>query len=493
MKRLLIFLITACTLIASCSKEQGGTGPGFTALETDKTSLSFAAEGGEQTLTVTASEKVFAVPGENWFSASTASGGTGKTVVTVKASANDSASGRTSRLAIVAGDEQKYVDIIQAAPSDNAAWAAARRLGAGWNLGNQMDAFANEKSDETCWGNPRTDQPLFDALKKAGFASVRIPVTWMGHIDDSDGYKIEEAWLDRVAEIVGYAEKAGLNAIVNIHHDGADSEHWLDIKSAAADDSVNSAIIEKLTAVWKQIAERFADKGDFLIFESLNEIHDGGWGWGANLTDGGRQYACLNEWNQAFVDAVRSAGGNNASRYLGVPGYSANPGYTMDYLKLPKDTVADRLMVAVHCYDPYDYTLDAKYGEWGHTAKAASIGSEKEIEDLFKKLFNKYVAAGIPVYLGETGCVNRATEREQAFQRYYLEYVCKAARTYGMAPFIWDNGAKGAGNECHAFFDHATGEYCSPEARAAMETVIKAVNTEDEDYTLATVYANAPK
>ena len=31
--------------------------------------------------------------------------------------------------------------------------------------------------------------------------------------------------MDRVAEVVGYAENAGLNAIVNIHHDGADSEY----------------------------------------------------------------------------------------------------------------------------------------------------------------------------------------------------------------------------------------------------------------------------
>ena len=100
---------------------------------------------------------------------------------------------------------------------------------------------------------------------------------------------------------------------------------------------------------------------------------------------------------------------------------------------------------------------------------------------------------GIPVYIGESGCVNRSSEREQAFQRYYLEYMCKAAKTYGMAAFIWDNGAKGAGTECHAFFDHATGQYCSDEAKAAMETVVKAFTADDENYTLDTIYTNAPK
>jgi hypothetical protein len=33
-----------------------------------------------------------------------------------------------------------------------------------------------------------------------------------------------------------------------------------------------------LFRVWTQIAERFKDKGDWLVFESLNELQDGGWG-----------------------------------------------------------------------------------------------------------------------------------------------------------------------------------------------------------------------
>ena len=141
----------------------------------------------------------------------------------------------------------------------------------------------------------------------------------MGHIGDAPEYKIEDAWLDRIAEVVGYAEAAGLNAIINMHHDGADSNHWLDIKTAAANPSVQSQILDQIGAMWGQIADKFRDKGDFLIFESFNEIHDGGWGWGANRSDGGNQYRCLNEWNQAFVDAVRASGGENSDRILGVP------------------------------------------------------------------------------------------------------------------------------------------------------------------------------
>ena len=148
----------------------------------------------------------------------------------------------------------------------------ARWLGMGWNLGNQLDAIAEGVSNETVWGNRPVTQVTFDKLAAAGFTSVRIPVTWMGHIGSAPEYKLEESWLKRVEEVVGYAEKAGLNAIVNIHHD---DNYWLSMKKAIQGEEQNEAIKAQLKAVWTQIAARFKDKGHFLLFEAMNEIHDG--------------------------------------------------------------------------------------------------------------------------------------------------------------------------------------------------------------------------
>ena len=322
---------------------------------------------------------------------------------------------------------------------------------------------------------------------------MRIPVTWLGHIGSAPDYKIEEAWLNRVAEVVGYAEKAGLNAVVNMHHDGADSAYWLDIKSAAKDPAVHQQILEQITAMWGQIALKFKDKGEFLIFESFNEIHDGGWGWGDNKKDGGKQYKCLNEWNQAFVNAVRAAGGKNADRILAVPAYCTNVDIAIESFVMPEDSAKDRLVLALHCYDPYDYTLPANKSEWGYTAdpaKKVAGDNEAELEKVFKKISTNFIAKGIPVYMGEFGCVNRATEREQKFQQYYLRYYAKLAQIYGIPCMVWDNGAKGAGNEKHAFFDHATGAYCSVEARSAIQAL---VDSYTNTLSLEDVYKNAPK
>ena len=267
-------------------------------------------------------------------------------MVTVNVEANTATSPRQTNISVVAGEEKMYVEILQAAAEEgtsggngggnngggtndpvndgNLAWQMAERLGAGWNLGNHFDAFNNGVAGETAWGNPKATAATFRKVKAAGFKTVRIPVTWLGHIGEAPDYKIEEAWLDRVAEVVGYAEAAGLNVIINMHHDGSEGKYWLNILGASRNEAVQQQIKEQVGAMWGQIADKFKNKGDFLIFESFNEVHDGSWGWGANRNDGGKQYKCLNEWNQAFVDAVRASGGQNADRILGVPAYCTN-------------------------------------------------------------------------------------------------------------------------------------------------------------------------
>ena len=504
----ILYTLTALFLSVACGKVDQQE-PEKVALFADKTELIFTSEGGSQSITVTTSEKLYVVVNEKWLTAKQgAKTADNKVQVTFTAAENSATQDRGVRVSLVAGEEKLYVDVKQAAaekkeepggetpivPDNNGsvAWKMLDKFGLGWNLGNQMDAHNNGVAGETAWGNPKATQATFTKVKAAGFTTVRIPVTWLGHIGDAPEYKIEEAWLNRVAELVGYAENAGLNAVINIHHDGGDSKYWLNIKGAAKNAEIQAQVLAQIDAVWTQIAEKFKDKGDFLVFEAFNEIHDGGWGWGDNQNDGGKQYQCLNEWNQKFVDAVRATGGNNATRILGIPAYCTNVDIAINSFVMPEDAVENRLMVSVHSYDPYDYALSATKSEWGHTAdnsKKVAGDNELQIRTMFEKIYVNFIQKGIPVYMGEFGCVNRATEREQAFQQYYLKYFTKAAKVYGVPCFIWDNGAKGAGNECHAFIDHATGEYSSSGAEAAMRAMTTAYRS---DYSLEDIYKQAP-
>lgn len=74
----------------------------------------------------------------------------------------------------------------------------------GWNLGNALDANNDGVSSETAWGNPTITQTLLTKVKEAGFQVVRIPITWLGHIGNAPNYTIEESFLNRVSEVVGY-------------------------------------------------------------------------------------------------------------------------------------------------------------------------------------------------------------------------------------------------------------------------------------------------
>ncbi len=504
----MLHILAAMLMLISCGEKGGTPVTPEVKLSASPMTLDFPAEGGEKTFTVTSASNPNLSPWEKWYTVNKGpwNEAASKADVTVTAPENKSTEALSGKISVVCGEEKIYVEISQAAgkennngnkaefpvPDEGAAWTAARKFGIGWNLGNHFDAHVNEVSSETGWGNPKATQATFDKVKAAGFNTVRIPVTWMGHIGEAPDYHIEDAWLDRVAEVVGYAEKAGLNVILNMHHDGADSKYWLNIASAAASPAVHQQIMDQISAMWKQIAEKFSDKGDFLVFEAFNEIHDGKWGNGANRTDGGRQYKCLNEWNQVFVDAVRSAGGGNADRYLGIPAYCTNVDIAIETWEMPEDNTDGRLMVSVHCYDPYDYTLPATKSEWGHTAAASKKvagDNEADLEAVFRKLYDHFMTRDIPVYLGEFGCVNRETVREQAFQQYYMKYFAKLSKLYGIPSVLWDNGAKGHGNERHAYFDHGTGEFCSPEAEAAVKALVGSYNN---DLTLKQIYDSAP-
>ena len=471
-------------------------------LGVDKTSLSFDRFGGEASFTVTSSQQPSVSTDAAWCGVKAGTiDASHETVVTVQAAANRTDKARSGTVTVSCGSEKVSVSLSGEAYTVSTASATAltpkmvfEAMGPGWNMGNHMDAISNGVASETVWGNPKCTQATFDGVKKAGFKAVRICVTWEGHIGDAPAYILEEKWLARVEEIVGYAEKAGLVAIVNTHHD---ESYWQDIAKAYNNATQNEKVKDEVFCVWTQIARRFADKGEWLVFESFNEIQDGGWGWSdAFKANPQAQYKVLNGWNQVFVDAVRAAGGKNATRWLGVPGYAASPGFTIAGLELPKDhTGANRLMVAVHDYDPYNYTLsDPLVRQWGHTADKSlrcSDTDEQNVIAVFDQLKEAYLDKGIPVYLGEMGC-SRHSDADYPYQKYYMEYFCKGASDRGLPMFLWDNGAAGTGPEKHGYIDHGTGAFVDQKAKELVDLMVKAVTEKDPAYTLQSVYDAAP-
>ena len=506
MRKLIPILAFSVSLLCCCGKTPDTpvtpTPEAPTAITVSPVSLSAAQAGGSYDLTITAPARpTLTLP--SWITKTDGTYKDYKITFTLKVAANDSYEPREADVTVKAtGAADVTVKVSQAAREvikdptlpDNAAVARTQELGLGWNMGNHFDAYANGVSSETAWQGKKATQATFDGLKDKGFTSVRIPVTWMGHIGDAPDYTLEDAWLNRVYEVVGFAENAGLKVILNTHHDEnhgeADGHHWQNLKGAVDNAATNAEVKEEIQAVWSQIAVKFKDKGDFLMFESFNElIYGDEW---YSTKDDEKRCNVINEWNQVFVDAVRATGGNNATRWLGVPGYAASPNY-LKYLAVPKDD-AGKIMLAFHCYDPYDYTIGEKQlANWGHTGTAYKNG-EEEIKTLFNSIYTNYVAKNIPIYMGEFGCSmrNKSDAKAWAYYLYYLEYFVKAAKVFGISAFLWDNGADGYGQERHGYVDHGSGEYTA-NGREPVEAMVKAWRTTDVTYTLQSVFDSAPK
>ena len=427
------------------------------------------------------------------------------TPIAIKAGVNLTSAERKTEVKLSYGSDSKTITVSQTAVGEIEVAHAEEltpqkvfeTIGLGWNMGNHFDAISNGVSGETLWGNPKCTQATFDGVKAAGFKSVRIPITWMGQFGGAPDYKIKDAWMDRIAEVVGYAHNAGLVTIINMHHDENHADdHWQDIAGAANNAALNETIKSTLFALWTQIAERFKDCGEWLIFEPFNELNDGGWGWSSEYqANPSKQNNVLNEWLRVFVTAVRATGGENATRWLTLPGYCANIDFTIKGLVIPEDYVDNnRFIVAVHDYDPYNYTLnDNGLDEFGHTAAADKCGGkESEVTSPMAQVKEAYLDKGIPVYIGEMGCSMMTGERGIAFKKYYHEYFVKACHDYGLPAVLWDNGAEGAGNEHHGYIHHGTGKYMSDSAKAYIDLMVKAMYTSDPSYTLDSVYNSAP-
>lgn len=295
----------------------------------------------------------------------------------------------------------------------------------GWNLGNSLDATGGSGlNTETSWGNPVTTKELILAVKDAGFDGVRIPVTWFNHTDSS--FNVDKEWFDRVQTVVDYAYDEGMYVIINSHH-----EDWNDPYESSYKETS-----KKLKKLWKQIAERFEDYGERLIFEGMNEPRwkNTNYEWNGGNTEG---RDTVNKLNADFVSAVRATGGNNKYRALMIPTYAASD-QSLNGFTVPEDK---SLIVSVHAYSPYNFAMNANGTSSFDTSKSSDTSGLKWLADT---LYDRFISKGTGVIIGECGTINK---NNLADRLNWAGYFPKLFGEKGIPIFLWDNNAYGTGNE----------------------------------------------
>lgn len=299
----------------------------------------------------------------------------------------------------------------------------------GWNLGNTFDAPDGEMS----WGMPATTKEMIEKVHELGFNTIRIPISWHKHVGPAPEYTIDEAWLERVETVVGYALDLGMYVIINSHHDNG-------VYYPAPENEENGKTY--LNAIWTQIATHFKDADHHLIFQTMNEPRIEGasyeWSIDAKNPDCMAAVEVINQLNQTAVDAIRATGGRNAERWVIVSAYAGSPQSSItSKFRLPEDP-AGKLIVSVHAYSPYNLCLNVNSPESTYTDRMAS-----DFTGFMKSVNYKFVKDGIPVIIDEMGCINKNNPDDRyAWAKAYVS----AAKEYGMICIWWDNGiAEGSG------------------------------------------------
>ncbi len=350
---------------------------------------------------------------------------------------------------------------------DSEALSFVREMKIGWNLGNTLDASsdtnkADELAFESDWCGIVTTKEMVDAVKEAGFNTLRVPVSWHNHVSDDGNYTISDVWKNRVQEVVDYAIDNDMYVIINIHHDNSTSYMYPSSEYLEQSKSY-------VKAIWTQVAARFAEYDEHLIMEGLNEprLIGTNYEWWLDLNDQDCVDAvkCINELNQVFVDTVRAGGGNNAGRYLLVPGYCGSlQGVTNEYYELPQDIEGNenKILVEVHAYTPYSFALQGE-NESGSTDKWSldSHSSTSEIDNLMDELYNKYTKQGIGVVIDEFGARDKGNNIQARTD--YAAYYIASARARGITCCWWDNNEFNGSGENFGIFRRMTCEFMYPE------------------------------
>jgi endoglucanase len=291
----------------------------------------------------------------------------------------------------------------------------------GWNLGNTFDAVG---TDETAWGNPHVTKEFIEQIAAQGYKSIRIPVTFDQRMAPGPGYKINADFLSRLEQVVQWSLDEGMYVMINIHHDS-----WIWISDGMKNN--HDATVERYNAIWKQLAKRFKQYPNQLMFESLNEPQFGG------TSEEQDQY--LHELNASFHEIVRKSGGKNKVRPLVLP--TLHTGSEDHKINALLETISElndpNIISTVHYYGFWPFSVNvAGYTQFEEDTK-------NDIINTFDRVHDAFTTKGIPVVIGEYGLLGFDTALgtiQQGEKLKFFEFMIHYAQEKELTHMLWDNG-----------------------------------------------------
>lgn len=279
-----------------------------------------------------------------------------------------------------------------------------KAMGRGINLGNTL-----EPPTEGGWNNGPVQEYYFDDYKAAGFTSVRVPVRWDNHTSKTAPYNVSDEWMDRIEQIIDWGLERDLYIVMNTHHDD-----W--IKTGYNQQSNR----DRFDSIWSQIAVRFQNKSEKLLFEMINEPN------GLTLDN-------VNELNARVLAIIRKT---NPTRIVLFSGHKWANSDELIAAKVPNDPY---LIGYFHSYDPWSFAGEAN-DTWGTTSDRNALKSK------FDKVQDWSEKNNVPVSINEFGAIIQFRDGSDirindynSRMRHYAAYV-EEALNHNFSFNAWDDG-----------------------------------------------------
>ncbi len=326
-----------------------------------------------------------------------------------------------------------------------------KAMGSGWNLGNSLESINSNLDEpdklEESWSNPVVTRELLHSVKEKGFSNVRIPLTFYRRytVNENAGeneykYVINQSYLDRAKEVIGWALDEGFYVMTNIHHDS-----WLWLSKWDGDPASEEYRMYK--DFWGQLADAFQDTSDKLCFETINEYEPGDKSDENNSKNPATQKKVM-DINKAAYDVIRASGGNNATRMIVMPSFlhnhkTENSSVLSNFIKGLND---DNIIATVHYYSEWVYA--SNIGRTGFDEELfdgqPGFTPRKSVDEFMEELRKQFLCDGIGVIVSEYGVLGYDTGdncMQIGEELKYYDYMNQAARENNVCLMFWDNGS----------------------------------------------------
>ena len=272
------------------------------------------------------------------------------------------------------------------------------------NMGNALEA-----DYEGEWGYTIREKD-FHNIARAGFDTVRIPVRWDLKTAKYPPYAIEPALMQRVIDVVGQAQNAGLGVVLDVHH----------YRALMAE--VNQKEAERFLAIWAQISQAFAAAPPTVYFELLNEPTD----------------ADMGELNTLFAQALQIIRRTNPTRAVIMGGNGWNSIDTLGDVRFPRDPY---LVATYHDYDPHNFTHQGASWDENPPPMGTTWGTRNDkaaLAEIIGRASSFKARTGLPVFVGEFGVINTVPDNQRA---QWIRAKRKAMEQAGLSWCVWDYSA----------------------------------------------------